>query len=297
MRSMSGPAALAARGQIHGRPQAALLLAATGELAADKTSAAPDRTEPIGLGGRVGTGALTGYAIGGPVGAAVAAVSAGAGTYSTWRVRKLVVSATGLPDPVIAAGEDILAYLAIAAATQRVGEAAEPVDAIDATQESIGTPETARPSVVKNAAKGLVAGLVGTATMTLAQGAEYVLTPARPSDAPAQVADKLSRRLGLGRIKRRNKAAVNQGMHWLYGSAWGIPYGVFAATAKARPELTGPMFGLLVWGVGLAQEPALGIADPPWKRSVQSLGSEAFFHVVYGIGAGAALRVLRNAPA
>lgn len=97
----------------------------------------------------------------------------------------------------------------------------------------------------------------------------------------------------MGGVERKHRRAVNRGMHWLYGTSWGIPYGVVAGNA-GRPELTGLAFGLLVWGAALAHQPALGIADVPWKRSPRSLGSEALFHVVYGIGAGAALRALSS---
>jgi hypothetical protein len=84
-------------------------------------------------------------------------------------------------------------------------------------------------------------------------------------------------------------------MHWLYGTSWGIPYGVVAGHTKMAPEISGPIFGLVVWGAAaLAHEPALGLAEVPWKRSLASLGSEACFRVVYGIGAGAAVRALHN---
>jgi hypothetical protein len=288
MRSMSGPAVLAARGQIGGRPQKALLVGAVGELAVDKTPVAPNRTEPPALVGRIGSGAYTGYEIAGPAGSLAAALSAGVGTYSTWRIRKLVVNATGLPDPMIAAGEDVVAYALAAVATRLHPGPRE----LEQTQEAADA--ASQPSVVRDAATGLISGIVGTAAMTIAQGAEFVLTPAEPSDVPARVADSLSRRLGFGRIKRRDRAVANQGMHWLYGASWGIPYGLVAARAKTRPEVSGPVFGLAVWVVALGQQPALGVADWPWERSPKSLGSEALYHVVYGAGAGAALRVLRS---
>lgn len=270
-----------------------MLLGAAGELAVDKSSIAVDRTQIPALIGRIGSGAYTGNAVAGPIGALAAAVSAGVGTYSTWRIRKLVVAATGLPDPVVAAAEDILAYAAAAASTHGV-DADEPRDAVEVAQVTSAVGNPPRSSVIKDAGKGLIAGLVGTATMTVAQGAEFVLTGAAPSDAPATVADRASRKLGLGRIKRRNKPKANQTVHWLYGTSWGIPYGIFASNSKLRPELTGPAFGLAVWIVALGQQPVVGVAEPPWKRSLQSLGSEALFHVVYGIGAAAALRALRN---
>ena len=131
--------------------------------------------------------------------------------------------------------------------------------------------------------------------MTIAQGTEFVLTDAKPSDSPFQVADKLSRKLGRGRIKRKHKRDVNQGMHWLYGSSWGIPYGVITAGTQVqargqRARARRCSSGARRW----PQYPALGIAPPPWKRSLESLGSELAFHVVYGVGAGAALRALRR---
>jgi hypothetical protein len=294
MRSMSGPAVLAARGRVSGKLRPVLLLGAAGELGVDKSSLAMDRTEIGALVGRVGSGAYTGNAVAGPIGALVAATSAGVGTYSTWRIRKLVVAATGLPDPVIAAVEDILCYAAAAAATHAVDEG-EPRDAVEVAQVSsaVGS-QPPRPSLLRDAGKGLVSGVAGTLAMTITQRAELVPTSAAPSDAPATVAEKVSRQLGLGRIKRRDAPKANQGMHWVYATTWGIPYGIFAANSKLRPEVTGPAFGLVVWLVALGQQPAVGVAEVPWKRSLQSLGSEALFHVVYGVGAGAAMRALRN---
>jgi hypothetical protein len=124
MRSMSGPAVLAARGQLPGRLGAGLMLAGAGEVVADKLPVVPSRTEPPALGGRIATGAYTGYAVGGPLGAAVAALSAGAGTYATYHLRRQVGSASGLPDPVVAVGEDLLCYLLAWAATRGAGAVA-----------------------------------------------------------------------------------------------------------------------------------------------------------------------------
>ena len=74
--------------------------------------------------------------------------------------------------------------------------------------------------------------------------------------------------------------------------SWGIPYGIVARRTDVPPEISGPVFGLAVWGAALAHQPALGIADVPWKRSLQPLGSEGLFHLVYGFGAPAAVRAL-----
>jgi len=118
MRSSAGAAALAARGRITGPARVATLLACAGELVLDKTPVAIDRIDRSAVGGRIATGAYSGRAIAGPVGLVAGAAAAFAGSYATWRARKLVVEATGLPDPVVAVGEDLLALGGAAIATR-----------------------------------------------------------------------------------------------------------------------------------------------------------------------------------
>ncbi len=294
MRTFAGPAMLAAHGRITGKPRIAVLAAAAGELAMDKSAKATDRTDLPAVVGRTLAAAYTGQRIAAAPGAAAGALSAVAGSYAWWRARGLVVQTTGLPDPVVAIGEDFLAMGFAAIGTRSDPEPA-PAGDRSPTTENDDQSEPQPRSVLRGLATGVFAGLVGTAAMTIAQGAEFVLTDAEPSSSPAQIADLLKRKAGRGRLKRKHRRAANQAMHWLYGTSWGIPYGVVARHTKLAPEVTGPIFGLLVWGAALAHEPALGLADVPWKRSLESLGSEAFFHLVYGIGAGAAVRALRNA--
>jgi hypothetical protein len=124
MRTFAGPAMLAAHGGIRGRPRIAVALAAAGEVAIDKSSAATDRTDIPALAGRMAAGGFTGRAIAGVSGAAAGAVAAAAGTYATWRLRALVVKASGLPDPVVAVGEDLIAYGLAAACTRSAPEVA-----------------------------------------------------------------------------------------------------------------------------------------------------------------------------
>ncbi len=310
MRTFAGPAMLAAHGRITGKPRIAVFIAAAGELVADKTPQAPDRTELPAVVGRTLAAAYTGREIADAPGAVAGGLSAVAGSYAWWRARRLVVAATGLPDPVVAVGEDLLAmgFAAIGTrpdpAPDPAGSTAEPTGSAgstDSTDSLAGPADGAavdrepRPrSLLRDLATGAFAGVVGTAAMTIAQGAEFVLTDAEPSSSPAQIVDLLKRTAGQGRLKRKQRRAANQAMHWLYGTSWGIPYGIVAGHTKVAPEVTGPVFGLLVWGAALAHEPALGLADVPWKRSLESLASEAFFHLIYGIGAGAAVRALRN---
>ena len=259
-----------------------------GELAADKTPVVPSRTALPALAGRAATGGLSGRAVAGLPGAAAGAAAAVAGTYASGRARSLIVEKTGLADPVVAVGEDILAYALAAVATRTISRD-EPDDP---GAEPLSDQPAAPPrSPLRDALAGLNAGLAGTAAMTMAQNALLAATGGEASTAPAAAADTIKRRLGRGRLRRRHRPAANVGMHWLYGASWGIPYGIVATGASTPPEISGPVFGLIVWGAGLVQQPALGVAEVPWKRSISSLASEALIHVVYGLGAGAMLRV------
>ena len=117
MRTFAGPALLAARARISGPPRTAVFVAAAGELVLDKASFAAPRTDPPALAGRIVLGGFTGHRIAGPVGAGAAALVAAVGTYATYHARRLLVGRTGLPDWVVAVGEDSLAYTAAALAT------------------------------------------------------------------------------------------------------------------------------------------------------------------------------------
>ncbi len=273
MRTFSAPALLALRGRVDRRARAPLYVAALGELAVDKAPIARQRVDLPSRSARLVSGAATGHALAGPAGAIAGGASAVAGCFATYRARKLVVRATGLPDPVVAVGEDVVAISLAALATRD-----------DAADGEVPPAEGRGRAITR----GLAAGLAGTAAMTVAQGAYYQLTGASPSSAPRQVADKALQAAGQGRVPKRHRGLANTGMHWAYGTAWGVPLGLFAR----QPEASGLAFGAAVWGAGLAQLPALGLAPAPWKQSPQALATDAGFHLVYGLGAAAALRAL-----
>lgn len=88
---------------------------AAGEIMADKTPWIPDRISPPGLVGRGVSGALAGAALCSGdgneepvVGAVVGAAAALASAFAAYHLRKRLGEA-GIPDPVLAAAEDVLA--------------------------------------------------------------------------------------------------------------------------------------------------------------------------------------------
>lgn len=90
-------------------------LAAAGELVVDKLPFTPSRIDPQPLAGRLGFGALSGGIVantaGRPwfAGALLGAVGALVGSFTGYWVRKRIVEQTGLPDLVVALGEDATA--------------------------------------------------------------------------------------------------------------------------------------------------------------------------------------------
>jgi uncharacterized membrane protein len=131
MRSMTAPAALAhvlssQTFRPHDQPARLLAservaglakLAAVGEWVGDKMPFVPDRTDPLPLGGRIGSGALVGAAAAAArresllVGAFVGAAGAVAGSFAMVRVRKALPKALGIPDLPVALAEDAAAVV------------------------------------------------------------------------------------------------------------------------------------------------------------------------------------------
>ncbi|HET7768858.1 MAG TPA: hypothetical protein VFN74_08770 [Chloroflexota bacterium] len=78
--------------------------------------------------------------------------------------------------------------------------------------------------------------------------------------------------------------AAGIGTHLLYGSSWGVLYGLVQGTVRQPPTLTGPLFGLFVWLIGPALlVPAMRLMraphrEPPVRTSMLIAG-----HVAYGL--------------
>ena len=104
-------------------PEGALgaVLAAGGELVADKLLVTPNRTDAGPLLGRLAAGATVGAAVHydagrpRPLGALLGAAGAGAGAFAGERTRAFFADRTSLPGPVLGAVEDLFAVgLAVA---------------------------------------------------------------------------------------------------------------------------------------------------------------------------------------
>lgn len=277
MRTFGGWAGLALRGRVPNRRlRAALLVAAAGEMAADKTPWVPPRSAPSALAGRVISGALAGRLVGGTRGAQLGAATAAASTYPSERARALLGQRLGVPDPVLGVAEDALVVGVAAAAAGAADTGEGERDAADASHMA-----SERRSAVTVAVRGLLAAAVGTAAMTSVQVAYLSATGGEPSSAPGDVGRRVID------VPRDRRAAFNQAMHMLYGTAWGAPFGLLR---RSRPR-DGLLLGTAVWCVSLAELPLLDVAPPPWRQPAGALARDLAFHLVYGTATAAALNI------
>lgn len=136
--------------------------------------------------------------------------------------------------------------------------------------------------------KGLVAGVAGTALMTLSSTIEMKLTGRAASSAPADAAAKV---LGVEAKGKAEKARFSNVVHWTYGTTWGAVRGLLGVVGLTGPLAAGAHFGA-VWGSDLVMLPSLGVAPPVREWGAKALLTDACHHLVYVAGVGLAYAAL-----
>ncbi|WP_444961989.1 hypothetical protein [Nocardiopsis sp. M1B1] len=132
--------------------------------------------------------------------------------------------------------------------------------------------------------RGLLAGVVGTAAMTVSSTAEAKLRGRGGSTSPADAAGKV---LGVRPEGPSGEQRFNTAVHWGYGASWGAVRGLLGAiglhgTAAAAAHLA------LVWGGEQVALPATGTAPPAWKWGAKEVGVDLLHHTVYACATSAA---------
>lgn len=154
--------------------------------------------------------------------------------------------------------------------------------------------------------RGLVAGLAGTAAITLSQTIEMKLTGRGSSDAVMKVSGKAlgvepKGKARLEKIKKKgssgskkeevkkkveaNKNKFSQLMHLAYGTSWGVARGIMDIAGLRGASATLLHFGS-VWGTALVMLPAADAAKPVTKWPAKQIAIDVLHHAVYAVAAG-----------
>lgn len=136
--------------------------------------------------------------------------------------------------------------------------------------------------------KGLLAGLAGTAAMTLSQMIEMKITKREPSDAPIKVVSQVA---DMKPTNEAEKTKVNNEIHWGYGTALGVSRGIISLTGLKGVPATLLHFGL-VWTAAMVMLPKFHAAPPVTEESPKAIAIDALHHAVYAVAAGLAFEAL-----
>ena len=126
--------------------------------------------------------------------------------------------------------------------------------------------------------KGVLAGLAGTAAMTISSTVEAKLRGRAFSTAPAKAAAKV---LGIAEFEDvRAQARFSDLVHWGYGTSWGVALGVMRALGFS-PRVAAPAHFAAVWGGAAVMLPALEVAPPVPFWEPEDIAIDVFHHLVY----------------
>jgi hypothetical protein len=133
-------------------------------------------------------------------------------------------------------------------------------------------------TLAQRVARGLLAGAIGTAAMTVSSTLEQKLRGREASTAPADAAMKV---LGIESFcDDAARSRFSNAVHWAYGTAWGVPRALLDA-AGLDPAAATAAHGAALWGSEEVMLPALGVAPPLWEWGVAEIAIDALHHAVY----------------
>lgn len=131
--------------------------------------------------------------------------------------------------------------------------------------------------------RGLIAGLIGTAAITISQLLEEKITRKPSSFAPG---DAASYALGIEASKMENRKRFSNEVHWTYGTLWGTMRGFISMTGLHGIPASALHFAAIFY-TAVTVEPDFEVAPPLNEWSKQEIALFALHHVVYAAVAGA----------
>ena len=140
--------------------------------------------------------------------------------------------------------------------------------------------------------RGLLAGLAGTAAMTLSQTIEQKINDRSASTTPA---DGVSAATGITPADDDAKQRMNTAAHWAYGSGWGLARGALDVLGLRGPTAS-LAHATAVLGSEQVLTPALGLGRPTPAYGASAVAVDALHHLIYGGVAGAVYDALAHHP-
>jgi hypothetical protein len=146
-------------------------------------------------------------------------------------------------------------------------------------------------TVAEDIGKGLVAGFIGTAAMTVSSTLEAKLRGRQASSAPARATAKV---LGIKEFDSDLASArFNDLSHWGYGTSWGVVRGLLDA-AGVPPRAATAALGAAIYGAAQVTLPALEVTPPVVFWAKEEIPIDAFHHLVYATATGLAYELISN---
>lgn len=156
-------------------------------------------------------------------------------------------------------------------------------------------------SLAGRVVRGMAAGCAATAPMTVAMYAIETLLPREdrlpslkePALISRQVFDAADLRDDISRDQE--EALIWLG-HFAYGATCGAIYGAAVGGPKRHSLISGAVLGLAVWGLSYAGWlPAAGLLRFPTRRPADRSAELVLSHLVWGVGAVVALKMMESA--
>ncbi|MEO9209544.1 MAG: hypothetical protein ABI208_00520 [Ginsengibacter sp.] len=130
--------------------------------------------------------------------------------------------------------------------------------------------------------KGLLAGLAGTAAITLSNMIERKISKGPQNFAPADAASKA---LSIEASDREQWSKFSNEVHWTYGTIWGSARGLISMFGLKGWKASTLHFAAIYYAA-ITIEPDFEVAPPINEWSKKEIAIFALHHAVYAVVAG-----------
>ena len=125
-------------------------------------------------------------------------------------------------------------------------------------------PASYRPSLRRRLARGLAAGVVGTAMLALSDRVERLVLDGPPLYSPTRIGRRLVRR-HLPRSSPLRGSSAGAVLRWAYGPLWGGAFGALRPLLPRRPLAAAPILSAAIYLAEITVFPLVG-ATPPIEQ-------------------------------